>query len=444
MTLMSDSSAHNRISTRKLISELQRVAELCEGTPTTRDMLEYGEYSTTPYTNRFGSWTCALEEAGISPTESQKNRSERHRQLDKETIIAELQRVFEENGKVTKEVVDEHAEMSSTTVQSYFPGFNSALREANVPITHQVGVSETFECKGCGDEVTRAPWEFEQHEFQFCSYDCLQEPVFDATCDWCGKDTEVRVSHHKREDRTFCSDDCRNAFYKKNPSNAVEAECGYCGEAIVRNGAVVEQSENIYCSSECADQDRVVTKEELVADLQKTADDLGRTPTLKDITTHANHGIDTYYRRFDNYTDAVSEAGLPPNNSSEEVECLNCGNTERRPSSLVRTKTFCDQDCYFEWLRDGAENPHGTPDYDPNWPQQRSATLERDGYECQSCGMSKERHIDQYGTLPHVHHITKWHKFEDPEKRNALENLVTFCASCHTKWEHLPVKPEIG
>lgn len=85
--------------------------------------------------------------------------------------------------------------------------------------------------------------------------------------------------------------------------------------------------------------------------------------------------------------------------------------------------------------------------YGKNWPKQRSLARERDSYQCQGCGMGENEHIQKRGQELHVHHILPRHVFisdgvVDTEKANELENLVTFCAHCHKKWEGVPVAPE--
>lgn len=54
------------ITEEALIAELTRVAEKLGKQPAGGDMNEYGEYSTRPYYDRFGSWPAALEAAGIT------------------------------------------------------------------------------------------------------------------------------------------------------------------------------------------------------------------------------------------------------------------------------------------------------------------------------------------------------------------------------------------
>lgn len=56
-----------KISEDELISELRRLGEINDQTPTSTDMDQDGEFSAGTYFNRFGSWAAALEAAGFAP-----------------------------------------------------------------------------------------------------------------------------------------------------------------------------------------------------------------------------------------------------------------------------------------------------------------------------------------------------------------------------------------
>jgi predicted HNH restriction endonuclease len=57
--------------------------------------------------------------------------------------------------------------------------------------------------------------------------------------------------------------------------------------------------------------------------------------------------------------------------------------------------------------------------------------------------MTESDHYSEYGRALDVHHITPAREFEDGEKRNAMENLISLCVRCHTEWEKIaPLRPD--
>lgn len=76
-------------------------------------------------------------------------------------------------------------------------------------------------------------------------------------------------------------------------------------------------------------------------------------------------------------------------------------------------------------------------DYGPNWQEQRTKALERDGHRCRTC-----RANARPGVGLHVHHIRPFrdYAYVPGENRaylqaNALENLVSLCPACHQRAE---------
>jgi DEAD/DEAH box helicase domain-containing protein len=89
-------------------------------------------------------------------------------------------------------------------------------------------------------------------------------------------------------------------------------------------------------------------------------------------------------------------------------------------------------------------------DYGPDWDRQRKRALERDGYQCRTCGA-----VSRQGQGLHVHHVRPFREYlwawlasqgrahvpsgELPasfyERANHLDNLATLCPSCHRRAE---------
>ncbi len=75
--------------------------------------------------------------------------------------------------------------------------------------------------------------------------------------------------------------------------------------------------------------------------------------------------------------------------------------------------------------------------YGPNWPAQRAAARQRDGYRCRTCGVPEgsDRQHD-------VHHLRPFREFgyipgenDLYRQANALDNLITLCPRCHRRAE---------
>lgn len=73
------------------------------------------------------------------------------------------------------------------------------------------------------------------------------------------------------------------------------------------------------------------------------------------------------------------------------------------------------------------------------WQKTRSEVIERDGGECQGCGMNRPEHKDRYGADLEVHHKAPAHIFVDDDGEtyeqfaHHKKNLVTLCSGCH-RW----------
>jgi len=122
--------------------------------------------------------------------------------------------------------------------------------------------------------------------------------------------------------------------------------------------------------------------------------------------------------------------------------CKVCGKKLlRRKLTIEQSKykvSFCSQKCSGAWQSDnlvGSKVYNWTGGYDgyygESWKKQRRLALMRDNYTCQECGKTRK----QLNKCPDVHHIIFFRKFglSRHEEANRLSNLISLCASCHSK-----------
>lgn len=127
--------AEQRIPAADLLAELERVAEFVGGRPTIEDMVEHGNYSAKPYTNRFGSWNKALEHAGFTPFTGTSEDL-----FSRDELIDELQRLAQEVDRPpTTQQMEEQGRYSTSPFQNLFGSWIDALKDAGLePTEHQL------------------------------------------------------------------------------------------------------------------------------------------------------------------------------------------------------------------------------------------------------------------------------------------------------------------
>jgi transposase len=128
---------------------------------------------------------------------------------------------------------------------------------------------------------------------------------------------------------------------------------------------------------------------------------------------------------------------------------------ERHSPLQIASKIGTDSSTVARWLIrhnieprgvEGEDNPNwtdGETSYGDGWnKEKREQVRERDNFKCRNCGIGESEHIELFGQVLHVHHIVPASEFQNAEKRNRPDNLLTVCARCHQKIERLaPLLP---
>jgi len=434
------------IDIQELISDIRRVADDIGRSPSSTEYSEKSKYSLDAVYTRFDSWDDALEAADLEVL----NFNKVAQITDKQELIDALREDIQRLGHVpNRNELNKKGTYTDTTYRNHFGGYNTALKTAGFPVNQRNNTLKEIECFGCDSTIQKPEWKIEDRDNLFCSKDCLHEATIDTYCDHCGAETEASyVTHWKKDKRSFCDYSCRSEYHRVSDHHTVQENCTNCGIQF-RLPVHKKDQENLFCTSECSHEFHRITERELIQDYKQTTEELGHTPTAGEITEHCRHGLDTFYENFDSLINVADAAGVDRlYQPAVEIECVGCGEKFQRVPSRISDKErdFCDRECYFSWMREGHlrdTNERRVPDYGPSWESQRQAARERDNFTCQSCGMTKEEHLEQYKVRPHVHHISPWHQFDDHEERNRLQNLIVLCVDCHAKWEKMPVEPQI-
>lgn len=210
------------------------------------------------------------------------------------------------------------------------------------------------------------------------------------------------------------------------------------------------------------------SKQEFLEDVERVARKVERRPLTDDYREHGEYHVAQANYLFDGWLDALESADVPkPSRASEKPpaqllsELEELGEEVDRPPTAKEAPHFkgvyarrwgsftealraagFDANVYRgpEFVPHGSNHPNWKPDsemsqYGEGWTEtKRQKVRERDGYECQKCGESQEKHLKNRGIKLHVHHIIPAGE-ADPENRNNPQNLITLCAPCHTKLE---------
>lgn len=354
-----------------------------------------------------------------------------------------------------------------------------------------------IECGTCGDMFSKTPCLIEEHTHHFCSESCRLEwkrngkqALLDELLRLEEKLDRTPSQAHLKEYSEYNKKSYKRAFggwnealreagMEPNRENYTRDECiadilTVAGE-IDHPPQITEHDNHGRISTACirsefgswvdaitaagfdatAVREYDIPREDFLTAIRTVGEEIGKTPTKSEMDELGAYASVTIQKEFDTWNDALRRAGYEPNHKpTVTIECTHCGESEKKIQQHVKRaeNNFCSQECHWEWLGEGnapvGEEHHqynpdtSSPQYGSGWLLQRRKARKRDKYTCQRCGIDEVEHKDMYGCELHVHHITPWDEFDDPRERNKLTNLVTLCASCHAKIEHLPISPQ--
>jgi len=282
-------------------------------------------------------------------------------------------------------------------------------------------------CPQCGKEFAG----HDKKGRKYCSPQCATESRHryrSTVCQRCGKEFNTG-----KKTRKYCGQQC-SAESQRRPTRT----CAHCGKTI--------PSYRKFCSHKCSTDAHKSLKPRICIVCQKEyrpahfaqkfcSSKCQGITTRKPIPKRTcKHCGQPFYSR-DKRQRFCSKECFYAQNARDPITCVYCGTLFQPTHSKSK---FCSPLC----VRLGQKRFYGkgnhfwkgghsqSPYYGPNWNLQRDRALARDNYTCQRC-----RAILDSPDLD-VHHIRPRVDFHgDWLSANKMDNLISFCHSCHRKVE---------
>lgn len=441
-----------KIADQDLLDDLERIKEKIGHRPRACDVKEHGQYSLQPYQSHWGSWSNALNAAGMELDQKPS--------VSDEELLDELRRLGEELDRTPSTTdIDQFGEFSVSVYQKRFEGVASAREKVGLERDIDTKQRVEFVCSYCGSVEQRTPSEAEKRDY--CSSSCANKATFGVESDKILSRLESLAEQLGRAPSAQEFDKLTDYWH-----GTLGNHFGSYSEAIRQIGLEPRAPKD-------------VSDEELLNDLVKIKSEMGRPPKITDLSDFGRLNTSRpYVSRWGSWASALEAAGIEPNNTQRakiEKEDL-IEDFNKLAAELGRAPSYNEVDQLGEYSTATYERAFGTflngkaeAGYEPvactenlprgethymwkegkdvrygkNWLSQRKKAKERDSHECRSCGITAEEHKEKFDMDLHVHHITPAREFEDYRKRNRLSNLMTLCAACHRTWENMPIQPEI-
>jgi len=306
-------------SNADLLNDLQKVADNLDESPTIDQYKTHGSYTPWKIRSRFGSWTEAKKEAGLP-----LNRSGSAGYANDEALIEDIQRVAEEaQESPTAGQYQEKGKYSLGTIQRRFGGWNKAKQEADLETYSNTGRKKHTDeellndLQRVAEELGKSPT-FQQYRAEGGPDPTVLADRFGSWNDAKKRANLETYPRHGRlsyDDEQELLDDLKKVATELGESLSARqyrAHGEYDPGALQRefgswNDAKEQAGLDIY------PPDEFIPPEELLRDLQRTADRLGTTPSKKQYNEWGTYTAPLCQDRFGSWNGAVDAANLEPN-----------------------------------------------------------------------------------------------------------------------------------
>lgn len=292
-----------RIPTEDLVNEIQQLVEELDDPPTQEEMRKYGKYSVKPYKNRWGTWNDAVVAAGYRPNKEHT--------ISHDDLLSEINRLASTIGDTpTTDNMRNDGKYDPSVYQERFGSWNDAVRAAGLSPNSQTSKTDLLDeihQLADGEEPPTSKKMREEGAYSPKTY----HNRFGSWSDAVRAAGYTPVSAEKPEEDLLSeirrladgNEPPTSQEMKKNGKYAISTYYSHFG----RWNDAVRAADYVPRSS-----DSSISKEELLAEISRLAEELKHTPSAEDMRRLGQYHPANYQEKFHSWWVAVVKAGLRP------------------------------------------------------------------------------------------------------------------------------------
>jgi len=297
-----------QIPKKELIKELGRVRDEVGRIPRKADMDEVGRFHSSTYLSRFGSWNDVLSELGWKPN--------MHDQLSREELIEEVKKVGSEVGEApTKEQFSERARFSLGPYNRRFDGWDSVLKAAGFEpnrrnsVTEEDLLSEVMRLYRMYDETPTVAMLKEHGRYSVYSYYNTFENGWSEALDKCGFSPSTGGIRYSKDELISELNRLADKLGRTPTAHHMTKLGEFSVDAYQNHFG--SWNDALEAANLEPNVEIDVSREELLTELQNLSNRLGRSPTREELASMSKYSAEPYKYEFGSWNDALRAANLP-------------------------------------------------------------------------------------------------------------------------------------
>lgn len=306
------------VTDEELLKDLKRVAKELSESPTTDQYKTHGKYTPWKLRSRFGSWSDAKKEAGLG-----LNRSGSTYHTNKEDLIRDIQRVGKKiGGSPTGAQYKDEGEYSIGTLKRQFGSWNEAKEQAGFETFSQSNIGYSDEellddLKKFANECDGSPTILQYREREGPDPDTIVDHFgsWNEAKERAGLKQNSRHESKSYDNKQELLDDLKNVaeVLDESPSMNQYRNHGEYSPTSFQNEFGSWNNAKEQAGLDIYPPDKLVPAEELIRDLQRTADRLGTSPSKTQYDEWGVYSHTICQNRFGSWNDALMTANIEVN-----------------------------------------------------------------------------------------------------------------------------------